>query len=629
MTFPSTLSPSAKRIGVLVAVRPGTGKVRLLLQESIEGAWQTKAHATTKRAGTVKLSMAAPKEGPTTLLRVQVMRGRRTAFVSHRRTVRLRSFAGGSAVCVGSFVQREICSWFEAGVTESWHQSWNGFREYGTDFGLGYRTPVYAIEGGRVLGAGFYGGGGIVSVEAHPGISEYYQHLSDISVGDGQVVSPGQLIGYSGGQIGYGRHPATCCSGGSHLEWGINAPYGGYWNPLGANIDPVPYLTSLLNGGSPGGSTASGGYYTIAATSVYAGPGTDQPVVDSLPIGAAVNITCQTRGGLVGNSTIWDMLAGQASNGSSRYVPDYNVDTPNDGTFSPPLPQCSAAAQPQVGPIGDLGFIKLRNTAGTVEVHLDRLQGGSLRRITDATSDFRPGDAGNGVWQLFGYVNGAPELGFIKLHNTAGTVEVHWDTFQNGSYKRAGDYVSDFSPADAANGSWDLIGSSSGAPVLGFVKTINTGGTVEAHWDSLQNGSYKRAGDYTSDFQPNDAGNGVWQLFGSSGGAPELGFIKLFNAGSRTVEVHWDTLQNGSYKRVGSYTSDFGPGDTDNGTWNLYGSANAAPELGFTKLRNTGSGTVEGHSDVLNGSAFKRIADYGSDFSPGDAGNGVWQVGSY
>ena len=260
-------------------------------------------------------------------------------------------------------------------------------------------------------------------------------------------------------------------------------------------------------------------------------------------------------------------------------------------------------------------------------MHFDTLQGSSLKRAGDYTSDFSPGDAGNGVWQLFGDVNGAPELGFIKLQNTAGTVEVHWDTLQNGTYKRAGDYTSDFSPGDAGNGSWDLISGANGVPILGFVKYSNTSGTVEAHWDTLQNGTYKRAGDYTSDFSPGDAGNGVWQLFGDVNGAPELGFIKLRNTAG-TVEVHWDTLQNGTYKRAGDYTSDFSPGDANNGSWDLYGGANGAPSLGFVKLSNT-PGTVEGHSDSLAGSAYKRTADYTSDFSPADIGNGQWQIGYY
>jgi hypothetical protein len=297
-------------------------------------------------------------------------------------------------------------------------------------------------------------------------------------------------------------------------------------------------------------------------------------------------------------------------------------------TAAPPPPPPTTSPPPQTGPISNLGFIKLQNTAGSVEVHLDSLQNGGLHRNGDYTSDFSPADAGNGVWQLFGYVNGAPELGFIKLRNTSGSVEVHWDTLQGGMYKRAGDFTSDFSPADAGNGTWDLLDSNNGVPILGFAKTRNTSGSVEVHWDTLQGGMYKRAGDFTSDFSPADASNGVWQLFGSANGAPQLGFIKLRNT-SGTVEVHWDSLQGGHYFRVGDYTSDFNPADANNGSWNLFGSVNGAPELGFVKLANSASGTVEGHADALQGSSYARMADYGSDLSPADAGNGAWQIGYF
>jgi hypothetical protein len=32
------------------------------------------------------------------------------------------------------------------------------------------------------------------------------------------------------------------------------------------------------------------------------------------------------------------------------------------------------------------------------------------------------------------------------------------------------------------------------------------------------------------------------------------------------AEVHWDALEDGSYERVADYTSDFSPADADNGT---------------------------------------------------------------
>ncbi|HWF25913.1 MAG TPA: hypothetical protein VG275_10720 [Solirubrobacteraceae bacterium] len=258
-----------------------------------------------------------------------------------------------------------------------------------------------------------------------------------------------------------------------------------------------------------------------------------------------------------------------------------------------------------------------------VEAHWDALTAGGYTRAGDHTSDFSPADATNGVWELLA-TGGAPELGFIKLANTgSGTVEVHLDTLSGTSYTRVADYTSHFSPADAHNGVWQLFGSSGGAPELGFIKLRNTPGTVEVHWETLQAGVYTDAGDYTSDFSPGDALNGTWQLV-PTGGAPELGFVKLLGTGSGKVEVHLDTLTAGSYRRVGDHVSDFSPADAGNGIWQLVGSSGGAPELGLVKLRNTGSGTVEVHLDALGAGGYTRVGDYTSDFSPADAVNGAF-----
>lgn len=145
-----------------------------------------------------------------------------------------------------SSVGQQIGYWLTH-VTQTFKGGYSGSGENGFDVGIPYHTPVYAIQSGPVLGTGYYGGGGVVSIQMNPTQSFYYQHLSDITVSPGQHVNAGQLIGYSGGQIGYGDHPATCCSGGPHIEVGINAPFGGFWKPLGANIDPMPYVRSLAN----------------------------------------------------------------------------------------------------------------------------------------------------------------------------------------------------------------------------------------------------------------------------------------------------------------------------------------------------------------------------------------------
>jgi len=238
----------------------------------------------------------------------------------------------------------------------------------------------------------------------------------------------------------------------------------------------------------------------------------------------------------------------------------------------------------------------------------------------------QPGPQGTGI----GPALGLTDLDFIKTANTSGTVEVHWATAASKYQQRGGDYTSDFAIPGPNDGTWELFGSVNGAPELGFIDTATTGtGTVEPHWDVLSGGSYKRAGDFGSDFSLGDKGNGTWQLFGSANGAPELGFIKTANTGSGTVEAHWDTLQGNSYKRAGDFTSDFSPTDGPNGAWKLFGVAGASPELGFVKLRNAQSGTVESHWDVLGQSSYVRAGDSTSDFSPVDANNGSWQLGTF
>jgi hypothetical protein len=218
-----------------------------------------------------------------------------------------------------------------------------------------------------------------------------------------------------------------------------------------------------------------------------------------------------------------------------------------------------------------------------------------------------------------------PLLGFVKTANTgSGTVEVHVDA-DSGTYQRALDSTSDFSPSDAANGTFQLFGRVNGEPELGYVKTANAGsGTVEVHIDTYSNGSYKRVLDTTSDFAPSTAANGTFQLFGDVNGEPELGYVQTANTGSGTVEVHVDAYSDGSYHRVLDTISDFSPSDAPNGRFLLFGDVNGEPELGFVKTANT-AGTVEVHIDADTGS-YTRVWDTTSDFAPSTAANGTFQL---
>lgn len=142
-------------------------------------------------------------------------------------------------------------------ITQHWKGSWSGSGENGVDLGLHHGTPVTSLTSGQVLSNGYYGGGGVVTVESTvPGIgvaSVYYQHLdlNNPALTPGKSVKVGDLIGWSGGQLSGGHHPATCCSTGDHIEIGVNAPFGrsSLWAQLGPNVNPEPWIQSLIQHG--------------------------------------------------------------------------------------------------------------------------------------------------------------------------------------------------------------------------------------------------------------------------------------------------------------------------------------------------------------------------------------------
>lgn len=157
-------------------------------------------------------------------------------------------------------------------------QKWNGKNETGVDFGTHGQIdiPVYSLTSGKVIGSGYYAGGGVVAIQSninYAGIngpaSIYYQHLDQNLVQIGQDIVAGQEIGLSGGQLSGGSHPSTRqFSSGPHLEIGINAPYSanGIWANRGPNVDPLGFFQALLAGNTnvlgigsgPTGSIPSG-----------------------------------------------------------------------------------------------------------------------------------------------------------------------------------------------------------------------------------------------------------------------------------------------------------------------------------------------------------------------------------
>lgn len=141
-------------------------------------------------------------------------------------------------------------------ITQRFKGGFSGSGENGIDIGLPPGTPVTSLTAGQVLTNGYYGGGGVVTVESTLPLgigvaSVYYQHLdlNNPAMVPGHQVKVGEVIGWSGGQLSGGHHPSSrAFSSGPHIEIGINAPFSknGLWHPLGPNIDPMPWLETLV-----------------------------------------------------------------------------------------------------------------------------------------------------------------------------------------------------------------------------------------------------------------------------------------------------------------------------------------------------------------------------------------------
>lgn len=91
--------------------------------------------------------------------------------------------------------------------------AYNGKGHNGIDFRASVGTPIKAALRGQVVGtgntdaiAGCYSYGKWVLIKHANGLSTLYAHLSQISVGQGETVNTGQVIGYSG-NTGYSTGP--------------------------------------------------------------------------------------------------------------------------------------------------------------------------------------------------------------------------------------------------------------------------------------------------------------------------------------------------------------------------------------------------------------------------------------
>lgn len=122
---------------------------------------------------------------------------------------------------------------------------------YGVDIGLPMHTPITDLLAGTVVKSDYAPWGGEVFVKLANGLQEYFYHLDQLDVSVGQTVTPGQLIGLSGGQNSGGQHNvSTLYSSGPHLHFGITngkvvaGPSGQQY--LG--VDPTSIITEARNG---------------------------------------------------------------------------------------------------------------------------------------------------------------------------------------------------------------------------------------------------------------------------------------------------------------------------------------------------------------------------------------------
>lgn len=119
-------------------------------------------------------------------------------------------------------------------------RGFGGAGHNGIDYAVGIGTPVYAADAGTVTFEGFgqnnlwmRGEAGICVLIKHGDKYTGYAHMSRTVINNGQQVSKGQLIGYSG---------STGMSTGPHLHFEVlplNPPFG---NGFAGRIDPAPFI---------------------------------------------------------------------------------------------------------------------------------------------------------------------------------------------------------------------------------------------------------------------------------------------------------------------------------------------------------------------------------------------------
>jgi hypothetical protein len=143
--------------------------------------------------------------------------------------------------------------WYQYPVTQDYHSG-----HYALDIGAPRMTPFYFLQSGTVQIAdypvwdGQPGGGEVFIQPDKGGAQEYVYHLDEIAapIKKKKHVRAGEFIGFSGGQLGGGKHPTgPKWSTGEHIHWGLFTKFLG-GRPYGPN--PTPLLEQAKNEGVTG-----------------------------------------------------------------------------------------------------------------------------------------------------------------------------------------------------------------------------------------------------------------------------------------------------------------------------------------------------------------------------------------
>lgn len=126
---------------------------------------------------------------------------------------------------VNGRLQRALQWPVRGGISSQFGRRWGRMHE-GVDIRVPPGTPVRAAAGGRVVFAGWNGGYGyLVIVDHGQGVHTYYAHNRRVVVREGQQVSRGQVLAYSG---------STGHTTGPHLHFEVRLN--------GRPLNPVRYL---------------------------------------------------------------------------------------------------------------------------------------------------------------------------------------------------------------------------------------------------------------------------------------------------------------------------------------------------------------------------------------------------